>query len=272
MPEFQRGPRPRADERRSEPRAGARARREAAPPTRPKRPTSARSPCGRQCWATHAWLGTFYRERARYAEAVREYELAPHADARQRARLLHPVRHTAPDRSAATTTASPRAGNPQPSSRAWPPIRTGARCCRICGDSTRRSCSSTRRAVSARRTTCSTATWRAPTITPASAPRRSARYERAVTLVDQALTVDPRDVDARISAAAYHAKIGNRRAAIEQLNRLPSDLSDPHVLLFGAVNPCRPGRPGDGVERGWSGPAAAAWSPTSCATGSSWMR
>ena len=62
-----------------------------------------------------------------------------------------------------------------------------------------------------------------------------ALYERAITLVDQALTVDPRDVDARISAAAYHAKIGNRRQAIEHLNRLPSDLSDPHVLLFGAV-------------------------------------
>ena len=39
-----------------------------------------------------------------------------------------------------------------------------------------------------------------------------ALYERAITLVDQALTVDPRDIDARISAAAYHAKIGNRRA------------------------------------------------------------
>ena len=62
-----------------------------------------------------------------------------------------------------------------------------------------------------------------------------ALYTRAITLVDQALTVNPRDVDARISAAAYHAKTGHRRKAIEHLSRLPSDLSDPHVLIFGAV-------------------------------------
>src|SRR6185503_9744033 len=29
-----------------------------------------------QYWATHVWLGTFYREHARYADAVREFELA----------------------------------------------------------------------------------------------------------------------------------------------------------------------------------------------------
>jgi tetratricopeptide (TPR) repeat protein len=60
-------------------------------------------------------------------------------------------------------------------------------------------------------------------------------YERAIVLVTQALTVHPRDVDARISAAAYHAKLGNRRQAVEHLNLLPPDLSDPHVLIFGAV-------------------------------------
>ena len=62
-----------------------------------------------------------------------------------------------------------------------------------------------------------------------------ALYQRAITLVDQTLAIDPRDVDARISAAAYHAKTGNRRKAIEHLSRLPTDLSDPHVLIYGAV-------------------------------------
>jgi tetratricopeptide (TPR) repeat protein len=62
-----------------------------------------------------------------------------------------------------------------------------------------------------------------------------AMYQRAVALGDQTLTIDPRDTDARISVAAFHAKLGDRRNAIEHLNRMPSDLMDPHVLLFGAV-------------------------------------
>jgi tetratricopeptide (TPR) repeat protein len=89
--------------------------------------------------------------------------------------------------------------------------------------------------VSALRITCSTATWPRAYFHAGKRAEAKALYDRAVTLVDQSLTVDPRDVDARISLAAYHAKLGNRRTAIEQLNRLPSDLSDPHVLLFGAV-------------------------------------
>jgi tetratricopeptide (TPR) repeat protein len=66
-------------------------------------------------------------------------------------------------------------------------------------------------------------------------PEAKTLYQRAITLVDEVLAVDPRDINARFSAAAYHAKIGNRVRAIEHLNRLPPDLSDPHVLLFGAV-------------------------------------
>ena len=45
-----------------------------------------------QYWATHVWLGTFYREHARYAEAVRALRALADADPRQRARLLRLVR------------------------------------------------------------------------------------------------------------------------------------------------------------------------------------
>jgi len=60
-------------------------------------------------------------------------------------------------------------------------------------------------------------------------------YQRAVDLATQALRVDPRDVDARISLADFYAKLGDRNRAAEQMNQLPADLSDPHVLVFGAV-------------------------------------
>jgi tetratricopeptide (TPR) repeat protein len=60
-------------------------------------------------------------------------------------------------------------------------------------------------------------------------------YRRAIELVEQRLAVNPNDVDARISLAAYLAKSGDRNSAIEHVNRLPPDQADPHVLLFGAV-------------------------------------
>jgi tetratricopeptide (TPR) repeat protein len=60
-------------------------------------------------------------------------------------------------------------------------------------------------------------------------------YKRAIALAQKTLTMNPRDVDARISLAAYHAKTGDPMKAIEELNRLPANISDPHVLVFGAV-------------------------------------
>jgi TPR repeat protein len=54
-------------------------------------------------------------------------------------------------------------------------------------------------------------------------------------MVSQALRVNPRDIDARASLAAYYAKSGDRASALGQLNALPSTLDDPHVLVFGAV-------------------------------------
>jgi protein involved in temperature-dependent protein secretion len=53
-------------------------------------------------------------------------------------------------------------------------------------------------------------------------------------MVSQPLRVNPSDIDARVSLAAYYAKSGDRAGAIAQLNALPT-LDDPHVLVFGAV-------------------------------------
>ena len=91
-------------------------------------------------------------------------------------------------------------------------------------------------------------------------------YARAIALVDQALTVDPRDIDARLSAAAYHAKTGNRRQgdrALEQAAVGPVGSARAH-LRRGRLR--RPRRPGDGavlararVARGHGGRRAHDW-------------
>ena len=166
-----------------------------------------------QYWATHIWLGTFYRERARYPEAVRDYELAlalTPDNARVYYILCGMVRNRLDRAVRRGDRRVPEIGGDRPERRAR--IRTGAPCCRISGGSTRRSSSSRRRAASDLRTTSSTATWRARYFHAGRRAEAMTLYDRAIALVDQALTVDPRDVDARISAAAYHAKIGNRRA------------------------------------------------------------
>ena len=188
-----------------------------------------------QYWATHAWLGTFYRERARYAEAVQEYETARTLtpdNARVHYILCGMYGTGSVGRYDDGITACRQSAALVPSVAAysnWGAVlsnlrrfdeaivqfaearRVGPEDYLLDGDMARAYFHAGKRAEA------------------------RALYERAITLVDQTLTIDPRDIDARFSAAAYHAKIGNRRAAIEHLNRLPADLADPHVLLFGAV-------------------------------------
>jgi eukaryotic-like serine/threonine-protein kinase len=188
-----------------------------------------------QYWATHIWLGNFYREHARYPEAVRAYEaaLALTPDNARGYYILCGMYGTGSvGRYEDGIAACRKSAAIVPSVAAysnWGAIlsnlrqfdaaieqfaaarRVGPEDYLLIGDMARAYFHAGRRAE-------------AKTL-----------YNRAITLVDQALNVQPRDVDARISAAAYHAKIGNRRQAIEHLNRLPPDLPDPHVLIFGAV-------------------------------------
>jgi len=188
-----------------------------------------------QYWATHIWLGNFYRERARYPEAVRAYEqaLALTPDNARAYYILCGMYGTGSvGRYDDAIAACRKSAAIVPSVAAysnWGAVlsnlrqfdaaieqfaaasRVGPEDYLLDGDMARAYFHAGRRADAKR------------------------LYDRAIALVDQALTVRPRDVDARISAAAYHAKIGNRRQAIEHLNRLPADISDPHVLIFGAV-------------------------------------
>jgi eukaryotic-like serine/threonine-protein kinase len=188
-----------------------------------------------QYWATHVWLGTFYRERARYPEAVQQYELAL-ALTPDNARVYYILcglygtgsisRYDdaiAACRKSATIVPSVAAysnwGAVLSNLRRFDEAivqfaearRVGPEDYVIDGNMARAYYHAGRRADAL------------------------AMYQRAVALGDQTLTIDPRDTDARISVAAFHAKLGDRRNAIEHLNRMPSDLMDPHVLLFGAV-------------------------------------
>ena len=186
-----------------------------------------------QYWATHTWLGTFYREQGRYADAVGEYELAITLtpDNARAYYILGGVYFTigrydeaiaACRKSAALVPSLPAFAN-------WGAAlarlrrfneavdvyeqgrRIGPEDYRIDGNLARAYYWAGRRVEAI------------------------ALYRRAVELATDTLTVNPRDIDARISLADFYAKLGDRARAAEHLNRLPADLADPHVLVFSAV-------------------------------------
>jgi tetratricopeptide (TPR) repeat protein/TolB-like protein/predicted Ser/Thr protein kinase len=186
-----------------------------------------------QYWATHVRLGTYYREHARYADAIQQYQealtLTP-----DNARIYYTIgglygsigryddaieacRKSAalvPSVSAymnwGATLANLRRFD-EAVDRFNQARRIGPESYRLLGNTARALYLANRR------------------------PEAAALYTRAIELVRLVLSVNPRDVDARVSLADYYAKSGDRAHAIEQLAILPSDLDDPHVLVFGAV-------------------------------------
>ena len=184
-------------------------------------------------WATHTWLGTFYREHARYADAVREFELATTLtpdNARPYLILggLYGSLGRYDDAIAACRTSAELA----PSRGAY--ANWGMTLFRM-----RRFDEAVAKLAEARRIGPDTyqvvgnhahATY--------FAGRRGdamALYATAAQLAEQTLAVNPGDSDARVSLAGYYATLGQRDRAVAQINALPKDLADPHVLLFGAI-------------------------------------
>ena len=186
-----------------------------------------------QYWATHVWLGTFYREHARYPDAVREYEqaLTLTPDNARVYYILGGMYLTlgrydeaiaACRTSAALVPSLPAYANwgavlaklrrfPEAAEKFEQARRIGPEDYRIDGYLARAQHWSGRKAEAA------------------------ALYARAIELATQALAINPRDVDARVSLADFHAKLGDRGRAADHLRQLPVDLADPHVLVFEAV-------------------------------------
>jgi tetratricopeptide (TPR) repeat protein len=188
-----------------------------------------------QYWATHVWLGTFYREQGQYAEAAQRYELAlalTPDNARAYYILCGLYGTGSVARYADAITACRKSASLVPSVPAY--ANWGATLA-----NTRRFDEAIEKLLEARRIgpedyrldgNLARAYYFA-----GQRGEAAAIYRRAIELAEQALTVNPQDIDARISVADYYAKLGDRARATATLNRLPADLTDPHLLIFGAV-------------------------------------
>jgi tetratricopeptide (TPR) repeat protein len=181
------------------------------------------------------WLGNFYREHARYDEAVREYELAVtltpdnariystlgglygsigrYDEAIEACRKSVELQPSIPAYSnwGSTLTKLRRFGEAIEKFGAARPLGPGPDDYVIAGNLARAYFWSGRRTE-------------AVTL-----------YHQAIEACERRLSVNEHDVEARISLAEFYAKVGDRTRAQEQLARLPHDIADPHVMVFGAV-------------------------------------
>ena len=200
----------------------------------PKRPTKRAVTLRPQYWATHVWLGTFYREHGRYADAAREYELAI-ALTPDNARAYYILGNlyftvgrydeaiAACQKSAALVPSIQAFGNwgatlsrlrrfNEAADMFEQGRRLGPEDYRIDGNLARAYYWSGRRAE-------------ADGAVPAGGRSGDADAQR-----------QPAGSSTRASAwPAFYAKLADRDRAIAEMRRLPADLSDPHVLVFGAA-------------------------------------
>ena len=185
-----------------------------------------------QYWATHVRLGTFYREHARYAEAVEEYELA-RTYTPDNARVYYTLGglYGSIGRYDEAIAACRKSAELVPSWDAY--SNWGMTLFRM-----RRFDEAVSKLQAARKIgpdsyqlvgNLAHATFYAGNRTEAIA-----LYRSAVTLGEQALAVNPANIGARVSVAGFYAKLGDGAHALTHVNALPADLADPHVLLFGA--------------------------------------
>jgi eukaryotic-like serine/threonine-protein kinase len=183
-------------------------------------------------WATHVWLGTFYREQGRYADAAQRYELALKLTP-DNARVYYILGglYGSIGRYDEAIAACRKSAELVPSWDAY--SNWGMTLFRL-----RRFGEAVAKLEQARQVGPETYRLignlaRAYYYGGRRADAR-AQYTRAIALAEDALRVNPNDVDARVSLAGFYAKSGDKTNAIDNVRRLPADLADPHVLLFGA--------------------------------------
>jgi tetratricopeptide (TPR) repeat protein/TolB-like protein/predicted Ser/Thr protein kinase len=185
-----------------------------------------------QYWATHSWLGTFYREHARYADAAREFELSlTLTPDNARLYLILGGLYGTIGRYEEAIAACRKSAELVPSRGAY--ANWGMTLFRM-----RRFDEAVDKLTQARRIgpdTYQVVGNHAHALYFAGRRAEAvALYPTAAALAEQALAVNSGDTDARVSAANYYAKLGERARAIALINALPKDLADPHVLLFAA--------------------------------------
>jgi serine/threonine-protein kinase len=188
-----------------------------------------------QYWATHVWLGSFYREHARYEDAVREYELAATLTP-YNARIYYILGglYGSIGRYDEAIEACRKSVDLQPSIPAY--SNWGSTLSKV-----RRFDEAIDKFTRARRLNpgpddyvivgnLARAYYWSGQRTDAMA-----LYREAIDAAVRRVSLNPRDTDARISLAGFYAKTGDRARALEQLERLPGDTADPHVLVYGAL-------------------------------------
>jgi serine/threonine-protein kinase len=185
-----------------------------------------------QYWATHVWLGTFYREQARYADAVRQFELAlPLTPDNARIYLILGGLYGSIGRYDEAIAACRTSAALLPSRGAY--ANWGMTLFRL-----RRFDEAVARLAEARRIGPDTyqvvGNHARATYFAGHHAEAMPLYKMAAALAEQTLAVNPADVDARVSAADYYAKLGDRSRALAHVRALPADLADPHVALFAA--------------------------------------
>jgi len=188
-----------------------------------------------QYWASYEWLGTFYAEHARYEEAARQFTQAtalapdnPHSYRKLGGVYIYMGRYLK------AIEVLQRAIALYPTSGAYSNLGIAYFNVRHFDD-----------AVAAYEHACTPASKdyiacgnlaRAYYWAPGRRGQAAEYYRRAIALAEERLSINPRDGDPHILSSSYYAMLGDRRHALEHLQRaLELRPNEPEYLLTAAI-------------------------------------
>jgi len=188
-----------------------------------------------QYWASYEWLGTFYAEHARYEEAARQFTQAtalapdnPHSYRKLGGVYIYMGRYLK------AIEVLQRAIALYPTSGAYSNLGIAYFNVRHFDD-----------AVAAYEHACTPASKdyiacgnlaRAYYWAPGRRSQAAEYYRRAIALAEERLSINPRDGDPHILSSSYYAMLGDRRHALEHLQRaLELRPNEPEYLLTAAI-------------------------------------
>jgi serine/threonine-protein kinase len=181
-------------------------------------------------WATHVWLANLYRTRGDYGAAAREYERAVELTPDNApVRGILAAMYTFLGRYDDAVAEAERSIAVTPSHFAYAALGATQYRMRRFNDAVA-TLEKTRSIMEDYQTVGNLARayyW--------SGQKDQARkmYQRAIELAEAALNVNPRSDQLHLSLAEYHARLGNRKDALDHLGRVR--LEDPHFMFFAAI-------------------------------------